>query len=91
MAKVFQSQLNHLFFNILQTPRFWCVIVAGPLLAVLPDIYFKAYRNVFIPNPIEKIISMRNKSPTKSATQKKPLKKAGETMKASKPKKIMPN
>ena len=59
MANVFQSQLSQIFFNILKTPRFWCVIIAGPCLAVLPDIYLKAYRNVFTPNPIETIIKMR--------------------------------
>jgi hypothetical protein len=62
MATVFQSQLSQIFFNILKTPRFWCVIIAGPCLAVLPDIYLKAYRNVFIPNPIETIIKMRGKN-----------------------------
>lgn len=62
MAQVFQTQLAQLFFNILKTPRFWCVVIAGPCIAVLPDLYFKAYRNVFIPNPIETIIKMRGKN-----------------------------
>jgi len=97
MATVFQSQLSSLFFNILKTPRFWCVILAGPWLAVLPDIYFKAYHNVFTPNPIEKIIKLRGKQ-LSSATAKPSNKKGGkkeETKKgqASPPrhKKIMPN
>jgi len=102
MANIFQSQLSQLFFNILKTPRFWCVIIAGPFLAVLPDIYFKAYHNVFIPNPIEKIIKMRGKRlppPTTKGTsagkaqRKTEVGKTGgkQAVVPTKHKKIIPN
>lgn len=95
MATVFQSQLSSLFFNILKTPRFWCVILAGPWLAVLPDIYFKAYHNVFTPNPIEKIIKLRGKKQLPAKPSDKKVGKKEETKKGQasppRPKKIMPN
>ena len=87
MAKVFQAQLSQLFFNILKTPRFWLVITLAPFIALLPDLYFKAYQNVFTPNPIEKIIRLRGKAtpPTngkpktngKPSPKKPPSKKQG--------------
>ena len=62
MSNVFQPQLSHLFFNILKTPRAWMILLCTPLLAVLPDIYFRAYKNLFSNDPVDFIISHRVKS-----------------------------
>jgi len=59
MAGVFQPQLSHLFFNILATGRFWVVVLFAPLVALLPDIFLKAYKQVFHPTPLEAIIRQR--------------------------------
>lgn len=59
MSKIFQSQLSSLFFNILKTPRFWMIVLAAPLLAVLPDMYLKAYNNMFAGNHVDYIIKNR--------------------------------
>lgn len=59
MSRTFQTQLSHLFFNILGTPRTWVILLCAPLLAVLPDVYFRAYRNLFAGDPMDYIISHR--------------------------------
>jgi hypothetical protein len=38
------------------------ILLCTPLLAVLPDIYFRAYRNLFSGDPVDFIISHRAKS-----------------------------
>lgn len=59
MSGVFQPQLASLFFNILATGRFWVVVLLAPLVALLPDVFLKAYKQVFSPTPLEAIIRQR--------------------------------
>jgi len=66
MSQVFQSQLSHLFFNILKTPRAWMILLCTPMLAMLPDIYFRVYRNMFKNDPVDYIISHRHKAKAKA-------------------------
>lgn len=73
MASIFQPQLSHLFFNILKTPRAWMVLICTPLLAVLPDIYLRAYRNLFMGDPVDFIITHRQKSVKTKAKSILPL------------------
>ena len=78
------------------------LLIAAALDGVGPDIYFKAYHNVFIPNPIEKIIKMRGKRlppPTTKGTsagkaqRKTEVGKTGgkQAVVPTKHKKIIPN
>ena len=59
MARIFQPQMSYLFFNILMTGRFWTVVLAGPVVALLPDIFLKGYRQVFHATSLEVIIRQR--------------------------------
>lgn len=58
-ARVFQPQISSLFFNILGTGRFWVVVLFAPLVAILPDVCLKAYRQAFHPTTLEAIIRQR--------------------------------
>jgi len=38
-------------------PKFWIMIIAGPLICLVPDLFFNLTKQVFYPSPIEKVLN----------------------------------
>lgn len=57
MAKVFQPQIDNLFFEVLGTPKTWLILTLVPLAALLPDLLVGATRQVFKKNPVDIVLN----------------------------------
>jgi len=55
VAFSFQSEVAGLLFNIFSYPKFWAVVIIGPLVALLPDISVKTVGYSSHPTPPEYI------------------------------------
>lgn len=62
VAIVFQPEMPGLFFDVLSHGKVWIVIVLGPVLALLPDLFVDCIRKVFAVSPVIKALIAAKKS-----------------------------
>lgn len=51
-----QPQINGVPWEMVKQPRYWLILFGGPLICLLPDFFLNMIKQVFYPNPIDKVI-----------------------------------
>lgn len=59
MANIFQPDLNHLYNDILAQPLTWIILMLAPFIGLVPDLIFKAYTQIFKPNPLDALLKAK--------------------------------
>lgn len=59
MSFALQPELTGVPFELFRSTNFWLVILGGPLVCLIPDIFLKIYGRIFNPTPVDKILILQ--------------------------------
>lgn len=57
IAQAFQPELEYVYFRMFANLKFWIVIIFLPLIALLPDMTIKYYKQMFMPSVSDKVVA----------------------------------
>ena len=56
MANSVQPQIQGVIYQMFWSADFWIMMIAGPLVSLIPDVFIQLIKQVFYPTPIDKVL-----------------------------------
>ena len=74
ISEVFQPELEYVYFRMFSNGKFWIVLFCLPMIALIPDVVLKYFKQMYFPSDtdklIEKAIEVENNEENESPNSK---------------------